>query len=151
MLIQRRMLALPEKNSHQKLKLSHTWAAMLRLELDHLAQKIREPEGRKGRSPCLVWALILTLYNGMLANQSHQAKWHWDRYTNFTVLYTEEEPGNGGYMAAFKWLSFVQCSGEQKLVSKAENFYNYKGWIMYKWIVDWKLIFWKGILCQLLA
>ena len=51
------LLARLEMKFHLKLKLSHTWAAMLRLELNHLAQKIISKENPRGEGafavPCL--------------------------------------------------------------------------------------------------
>ena len=101
------MLALPEMNSHQKLKLSHTWA-MLSWSLDHLAaQKIRGGERTRGEKGAfavpLVWALILTLqWNAVSKSITSGKMTHWDRYTN--CLYTELRKKNlethGGYMAA---------------------------------------------------
>ena len=119
------LLARLEMKFNLKLKLSHTWAAMLRLELDHLAQKIISKENPRGEGafavPCLsplFWHYTMECWQINHISQN-------DTGTGIQIVYNSAQYSerknleNGGYMAAFKWLSFshTHTHGEQKSVS----------------------------------
>ena len=106
------LLARLEMKFNLKLKLSHTWAAMLRLELDHLAQKIISKENPRGEGafavPCLsplFWHYTMECWQINHISQN-------DTGTGIQIVYNSAQYSerknleNGGYTAAFKWLSF---------------------------------------------